>query len=166
MLPAATIRPVRPSDLDALVVLCAAHAAYEGEAYRSEGKAEALHSLFFAPSPRLFGLVVEQVGTLIGFATWAVQLSTWDAAPYAHLDCLYLTPKARGQGLGRQLIATVAQEACRAGCAQMQWQTPTSNGRAILFYERLRATSKPKVRFYLGDTAFDHLSSDAHPPHA
>ncbi|MEM1041809.1 MAG: GNAT family N-acetyltransferase [Bacteroidota bacterium] len=154
------IRPVRPSDLDALVVLCAAHAAYEGAPYRGRGKAEALKDLLFGASPSLLGLVVERDEALVGFATWSVQLSTWDAAPYAHLDCLYLDPAARGRGLGRDLVATVARDARRAGCTQVQWQTPASNHRAIRFYERLGATAKPKVRFYLDEAALRRLTSD------
>lgn len=156
----AVIRPVRPSDLAALVVLCAAHASYEGACYRSEGKAEAMERLLFGPSPELFGLVVERAGELVGFATWSVQLSTWEAAPYAHMDCLYLTPEARGQRTGHRLMARIAQDARRVGCSRMQWQTPSSNHRAIRFYERLGATSKPKARFYLDAPALHRLTTE------
>lgn len=163
---ATVIRPVRPSDVDALVTLCAAHAAYEEADYQREGKREALLRMLFEQPTALCGLVVEQAEALVGFATWAMQLSTWDAAPYAHLDCLYLSPSARGKGLGRRLVTKIAREALHSGCSQMQWQTPTSNHRAIHFYERLGATFKPKARFYLGDVALQRLATESPAPHA
>lgn len=151
------LRPVRRADLDALVVLCAEHAAYEGSTYDPGGKAQRLGALLFADVPAVFGFVVVQCNRLVGFATWMPQLSTWDAARYAHLDCLYLRPEARGYGLGRRLIARVAQAAWVAGCDRMEWQTPTSNAPAIRFYERIGATSKSKRRFYLDGDAWHGL---------
>ncbi|MEM8601390.1 MAG: GNAT family N-acetyltransferase [Bacteroidota bacterium] len=158
------LRPVRRADLDALVVLCAEHAAYEGSAYDPTGKAQRLGALLFSEVPAVFGFVVAQTDALVGFATWMPQLSTWDAAWYAHLDCLYLRPEARGRGLGRRLMARVAQAACAAGCNRMEWQTPTSNAPAIRFYERLGATSKAKRRFYLDGDAWHHLRATPSQP--
>ncbi|MEO1479155.1 MAG: GNAT family N-acetyltransferase [Bacteroidota bacterium] len=151
------LRPVRRTDLDALVTLCAEHAAYEGCVYDQTGKAQRLGTLLFGEGPGVFGFVATQADRLIGFATWMPQLSTWDAATYAHLDCLYLCPEARGRGLGRRLVACVVQAATAAGCTRMEWQTPTSNASAIRFYDRLGATSKAKRRFYLDGDAWQAL---------
>ncbi|MEL6443239.1 MAG: GNAT family N-acetyltransferase [Bacteroidota bacterium] len=148
------LRPVRRADLDALVALCAEHAAYEGCVYDPTGKAQRLGALLFGEAPGVYGFVVTQADRLIGFATWMPQLSTWDAAQYAHLDCLYLRPEARGRGLGRRLVACVVQAATAAGCIRMEWQTPTSNASAIRFYDHLGATSKAKRRFYLDGDAW------------
>ncbi|MEM8560556.1 MAG: GNAT family N-acetyltransferase [Bacteroidota bacterium] len=151
------LRPLQPADLDDLVELCAEHAAYEGGTYASEGKARRLEPLLFGPTPALFGIGVERRGGLVGFATWMPQLSTWDAAWYVHLDCLYLRPEARGQGLGRRLVAAVVRAAADAGYARMEWQTPTANASAIRFYDRLGARVKAKARFYLDGDAWHRL---------
>lgn len=160
LLPSTLIRPAAPADLDQLVALCAEHAAYEDTPFDPDGKANGLHRLLFEMDDALFGLVVEQDDVLVGFATWSRQVSTWDAAFYAHLDCLFLIEAVRGRGIGRRLVAQVARDATRAGCAHMQWQTPPSNHRAIRFYERLGTTSKPKARFYLDASALHRLTAD------
>ena len=154
----AAVRPARPDDLDGVVRLCAAHAAYERADYDPDGKWERLGGLLFGPSPRLFCLVAERAGALVGYATWSVEVSTWDARPYAHMDCLYLDPDARGGGAGRRLVAQVARDALGRGCRLVQWQTPAFNARAMRFYDRLGATRKEKVRFYLDGEAMERLS--------
>ncbi len=145
----ALIRVVQPDDLNALVELCAAHAAYERAPYDPANKAPRLAADLFATRPKLYGLVVEQEGSLVGYATYMRQYATWDAADYIYLDCLYLKPEARGMGLGRQLMQRIQQEGRKLGCTLIQWQTPDFNTRAIQFYTRLGATSKAKERCFL-----------------
>lgn len=93
---AVVIRSALPDDLSELIRLCAAHAAYEQATYDPAGKAERLGALLFTTSPRLFCVVAEHAGDLIGYATWSQEVSTWDAWLYAHMDCLYLDPQAGG----------------------------------------------------------------------
>ncbi len=59
------IRAVSRHDLEALIELCAEHAAYEGARYEPEGKASALARALFADPPRLHAWVVEQRGRLV-----------------------------------------------------------------------------------------------------
>ncbi|MEM1116134.1 MAG: GNAT family N-acetyltransferase [Bacteroidota bacterium] len=151
--PATIIRRARSGDLPEVVRLCAAHAAYEGAAREIEGQPDALERLLFGEAPPLACLVAERDQGLAGYATWAPQVSTWDAARYAYLDCLYLRPEARGQGLGRQLIEAVARDAHATGLRQLQWQTPVENAGAIRFYDRLGATSLRKARYTLATEA-------------
>lgn len=158
---AVVIRSALPDDLSELIRLCAAHAAYEQATYDPAGKAERLGALLFTTSPRLFCVVAEHAGDLIGYATWSQEVSTWDAWLYAHMDCLYLDPQARGSGMGRRLMARVAREALAAGCRLVQWQTPTFNTRAMRFYARLGATRKEKVRFFLDAHAMKRLATSS-----
>lgn len=155
------VRAARPEDLRALVRLCAAHAAYERAGYDPSGKADGLGTLLFGRPPRLFCVVAEHGRDLIGYATWSQEISTWDACLYAHMDCLYLDPEARGRGIGRRLVTHVAREALGTGCRLMQWQTPTFNTRAMRFYARLGATRKEKVRFFLDSRAMEGLAASA-----
>lgn len=147
------IRSASPSDMDALIELCAEHAAYEGAPYGPQGKARSLARALFATSPHLYAWVVAQRGRLVGYATATQEFSTWDAASFLHLDCLYLREEARGTGLGRQLVLEVACLALRLGCVNVQWQTPEWNERAIRFYQRLGAIGKQKVRFVFAGEA-------------
>lgn len=155
------VRPVRPDDLDEVVRLCAAHAEYERADYDPEGKTVGLETLLFGPSSRLHGLVADGPDGIVGYATWSREVSTWDAALYAHMDCLYLDPAARGLGVGRLLVARLVDDALAAGCRQVQWQTPAFNTRAMPFYDRLGATRKEKVRFFLDAEAMESLAEEA-----
>ncbi|MER7516154.1 GNAT family N-acetyltransferase [Streptomyces sp. NPDC126499] len=145
----AVVRRARPEDLARVAELAGEHAAYENAAPPPPDLATRLHRLLFEPAiPRLRCLVAELPGTtLAGYATCAPELSTWDAAEYLHMDCLYLTESARGHGLGPLLMAAVREEARALGLPFVQWQTPTWNEGAIRFYDRLGATSKEKRRY-------------------
>ena len=144
----AIIRFVSPLDMNALIQLCVEHAAYEKADYDPYGKKEALSMRLFSPPPPLYCLVVEQNEVIIGYATYMKQFSTWDARYYLYLDCLYLNEKARGQGLGEQLMYRIKEEAQKLGLSEIQWQTPDFNEGAIRFYQRLGATNKNKERFF------------------
>ena len=147
--PTLSIRPARPGDLAEVSRLCAAHAAYEQADFDPAGHRERLGSLLFGAGARLTCVVAAREVGLAGYATWSQEVSTWDAWLYAHMDCLYLDPDARGGGVGRRLVAHVVRGAVRAGCQAVQWQTPSFNTRAMAFYDRLGATRKDKARFAL-----------------
>ena len=96
---------------------------------------------------------------LLGFATSRPEFSTWDAAYYLHLDCLYLRPELRSRSVSRRVVSAIDHEAPRLGRGRIQWQTPVFNTNAIALYQRLGATEKNKVRFYL-----DHYQAVNGPP--
>src|SRR6188768_3993670 len=83
------IRWARPGDMADLVRLCAEHAEYERSSFDPQGKEEALLRMLFAPEARLNCLVVEDDGVLAGYASCSVEVSTWDADSYMHMDCLF-----------------------------------------------------------------------------
>jgi GNAT superfamily N-acetyltransferase len=144
-----TIRFAVSTDLNALVRLCALHAAYEKAGYDVNGKEESLRQHLFKDQPNFYCLVVEQGHELIGYATYMLQFSTWDAGFYIYMDCLFLTENSRGYGIGEALIDRIKEEGRKNACALIQWQTPDFNERAIKFYHRIGATNKKKERFFL-----------------
>ncbi|MEO1715245.1 MAG: GNAT family N-acetyltransferase, partial [Bacteroidota bacterium] len=75
--------------------------------------------------------------------------STWDAEYYVYLDCLYLEPQTRGQGIGTQIMEEVKAFARAEDCSVIQWQTPDFNEKAIRFYQKIGGVSKAKERFFL-----------------
>jgi GNAT superfamily N-acetyltransferase len=157
----AVIRPPAAGDLEALVALCAAHAAWEQLPYDPAGKAERLAGLVLGPAPRIACLVADDGDGLVGYATWTYDASTWDAGEFAYLDCLYLSEAHRGRGLGRALLARVARSALAAGCSQVQWHTPAFNDGARRFYARAGATDRTKIRFFLEGPALLSLAEEA-----
>jgi len=58
------IRPASPDDMDALIELCAEHAAYEGARYDPQGKASSLARALFATPARLGRRAVRSPGRI------------------------------------------------------------------------------------------------------
>jgi len=143
------IRPLERADLPQLLPLCAEHAAFESARFTPVGTAERLERAVFCDPPRLFVWVAARAEVLLGYASMTLDFSTWDAAPFAHLDCLYLQPLARSQGIGRRLLEAVVAFARSQGCPEVQWQTPHWNEDAQRFYRRTGAAQSQKVRFVL-----------------
>ncbi|HZF92271.1 GNAT family N-acetyltransferase [Streptomyces sp.] len=145
------VRHARPADLPRVAELARLHAEYERAAPPAPDLAGRLGTLLFGtPAPRLRCLVAEAPGgEVVGYATCVAELSTWDGREYLHLDCLFLVPAHRGQGLGALLMDAVTAEARALGLAEVQWQTPGWNEGAVRFYERLGARAQEKVRFTL-----------------
>ena len=144
-----------------LVRLCAEHAEYERSTFDPQGKEEALSRMLFAPDARLKCLVAEESGGLIGYASFSVEVSTWDADRYMHMDCLFLRPEARNKGIGRALMQRIAQAGLAQGVIRMQWQTPTFNVDAIRFYDRLGPEKKEKFRMFLGEEETRTLAQES-----
>ena len=142
------VRPLERNDLSQLVELCEEHAHYERSPWVQRERQAGLTSLFFGEQ-RAHCWVINGTNELAGFASAALQLSTWDAGHYLYLDCLFLREAYRGRGLGVQLMSQVIQAAETLGALHLQWQTPSWNESALRFYQRLGAHSVDKKRFTL-----------------
>ena len=143
------IRNARKEDINSIVELCKEHAAYEKTPFSSENKTIQLSIGIFSANPKLYCLVVEENNIIVGYTTYTIQYSTWDASEYLYMDCLYLKENFRGQKLGEQLIQKIATQGKKYDCKWMQWHTPVWNEGAIRFYNRIGAFSKSKERVFL-----------------
>lgn len=144
-----SIRNCKLSDLPKLVVLCQKHAEFEKADYSPEGKEEKLQEALLGQKPKLFCLVVATNETIVGYVSYTFDYSTWDAATFMYMDCLFLEEDARSFGIGEALIEKLKEIATKNNCINIQWQTPQFNTRAIKFYNRIGAKGKDKVRFSL-----------------
>ncbi|MEP6806092.1 MAG: GNAT family N-acetyltransferase [Flavobacterium sp.] len=144
-----SIRNCEVSDLSQLVLLCKKHAEYEEANFFPEGKEEKLKEALFGKNPKLYCLVVAAKDTIIGYVSYTIDYSTWDAATFMYMDCLFLEEEVRSLGIGEILIDKLKQIGIEKNCINIQWQTPQFNERAIKFYNRIGAKGKDKVRFAL-----------------
>ncbi len=87
----------------------------------------------------------EKDGGICGFALFHPTYSTWTGRSL-YLEDLYVQPAHRGRGLGRSLLARVAAEAERLGCARMDWSVLLWNEPAIRVYERIGAVRMEEWR--------------------
>jgi GNAT superfamily N-acetyltransferase len=143
------VREATPGDIPDLVQLIHEHTAFERAAPPSDDLAARLSGILFAPAPRLYALVAERDGALLGYSTASLEMSTWRGNEFLHMDCLYLREDARGSGVGGMLLDAVRRLAIDLGVAEVKWQTPQWNEAAIRFYDRTGAVTQAKQRFTL-----------------
>jgi L-amino acid N-acyltransferase YncA len=143
------IREIQEKDLDDLMLLIEEHTAYEQADYSSKGKKEQLQKELFRQSSQLKCWVIEIDNVVNGFCSFTYDYSTWDAAFFIYMDCLYIRSSFRGMGIGSVILAKLKALAAEKHCVNVQWQTPDFNAPAIAFYKKNGATSKDKVRFSL-----------------
>lgn len=139
MTSAPLIRRAAPGDIPALVDLVHGLAEYEKARHECTLTAEQLHTALFGPAPAVFAHVAVRDGAISGCAIWFLNFSTWDGVHGIYLEDLYVTPEARGSGLGRALLAALAQEARTHGYSRVSWSVLTWNTPSIGFYESLGA---------------------------
>lgn len=143
------IRLVQESDMEELMLLIDEHATFEKSAYNSEGKKERLKIELFSENSRLKCWVIELGGKVNGYCSFTVDYSTWDAAYFIYMDCLYLRSDLRGAGIGSAILKKLQAFAAENHLVNIQWQTPNFNTSAIAFYKKNGAFSSNKVRFTL-----------------
>lgn len=140
---------IKQNNVDQLIPLCALHSEYERVPFDPKGKEESLTHNLFKENPALFCLVAMKDQEMLGYASYMIQFSTWDAYHYIYMDCLYLLDSYRGFGIGQKLFDNIEEEAKKMNIKEIQWQTPNFNTRAIKFYNRTGGQSKSKERYFL-----------------
>ncbi len=121
-----TIRPAEPDDLTAVVEMVHELAAYEKAPGSCRLSVPQLHRALFAAQPALYGHVALLPGAdgrpaPVGFMLWFLNFSTWEGTHGIYLEDLYVRPAARGTGLGRRLLATLAGICTERGYARLDW---------------------------------------------
>jgi len=143
---AAQIRPVVPDDLPGLFQLIQSKAEFDRQLQQFSSNPDTLSQHLFSSYPYVEGLVVEQAGQLIGFASYSPNYSTFLTQPGIYLEDLFILPEYRGQGIGKTLLANLAQTALDRHCGRLEWLVATWNERAIAFYQHMGATILPDWR--------------------
>lgn len=102
------------------------------------------------PASDSFGLVAEEDGKLLGIAHYSFQSSTWAPVNYCYLEDLFVSPKLRGNGIGKALIDAVLAVALESGSSRLYWNTDASNSTARRLYDRFtRESGKVQYRIQL-----------------
>lgn len=73
----------------------------------------------------------------LGFVHYYFHPSSYNIAEACTIEDLYVSPEARGTGVGRWMIERVAQIATAAGAPALHWKTSHANASAIVLYRKL-----------------------------
>jgi GNAT superfamily N-acetyltransferase len=134
-----SIRPATPADLSLIAQFIRDLAAYEKLAHEVRFDEAVLGDRLFGVRPYAEVLIGEIEGTPQGFALFFHNFSTFEGKPGIYLEDLFVRPEARGSGLGKALLAALAQVAIARDCARLEWAVLDWNDPAIAFYISLGA---------------------------
>jgi GNAT superfamily N-acetyltransferase len=133
------IRAAAPDDLDLIFRFICALAEYEKLRHEVRADKALLGQHLFGPKPMAEVLIGEIDGLARGFALFFHNFSTFEGKPGIYLEDLFVEPAARGAGLGKALLAQLAQLAAERGCARLEWSVLDWNAPSIAFYKALGA---------------------------
>jgi GNAT superfamily N-acetyltransferase len=137
--PAVVLRPAVPADVPRILAFIRELATYERAPDEVVGTEDLLHEALFGPRPDAEVVLAELDGAPVGFALFCGHFSTWLTRRGLWLEDLYVTPSARGRGIGRALLQHLARIAVERGCGRLEWWVLDWNAPAIGFYQGLGA---------------------------
>ncbi|OZM73715.1 GNAT family N-acetyltransferase [Amycolatopsis antarctica] len=141
------IRRVTEADAEAVVGLVHELAEFERAPEECHLTAAQLRAALFGDAPALYGHVAEIGGEVVGCALWFLNFSTWRGVHGIYLEDLYVQPARRGSGLGKALLATLAEECVRRGYERLEWWVLDWNP-ATGFYRSLGAVAMDEWTVY------------------
>lgn len=134
------IREAAPTDVPAIHDMIVELAVYEKEPDAVLATPDDLSRALFGPSPALFGHVAEaDDGTVVGFALWFLNYSTWLGKHGIYLEDLFVKPEHRGGGYGKALLANLAHLCVERDYGRLEWWVLDWNTPARGFYESIGA---------------------------
>ena len=101
---------------------------------------ESLRASLFGEAPAARTLLGFVDGHPIAYATYYFTFGTMTGKRGLWLDDLFIDPGFRGKGIGRALMAYLADVALQNDCARFEWVVLDWNAPAIGFYQKLGAT--------------------------
>jgi len=111
--------------------------------------------------PAIHAFLVEQDRKPVGMAIFFLTFSTWRGNRGVYLQDIYLHPKLRGSGVGKNLLAKVVAWAIDRGADHLRLSVDSENTSARAFYESIGMTYRRKEMTYqISDDEFEGLGTE------
>lgn len=146
----ATIRKATIADTPTIFRFICDLAEFEKAADQVETSVEQLDKTVFGPDAVVDALICEDNGEPLAFALWYYTFSTWQGRPGIYLEDLYVTPAARGRGIGTMILKHLANFALENGYGRFEWSVLDWNTPAIRTYDATGAKPQSEwIRYRL-----------------
>ena len=93
------------------------------------------HSVFVEKSAEV--IFAEENGTVIGFALFFHNFSTFVGRKGLYIEDLYIIPEKRGLGYGKAILKHLAKIAVERNCGRMEWICLDWNEPALKYYQNI-----------------------------
>ncbi|MEP6621458.1 MAG: GNAT family N-acetyltransferase [bacterium] len=142
------LRPATLADVPTILRCIQGLAEFEHLSHACLATEQLLSDSLFGADPSATVTLAFDGDTPAGFALWFRNYSTFLARPGIYLEDLFVFPEFRGRGLGRQLLAFLANTAVSKGYGRLEWAVLDWNADAIRFYESVGAVPKSEWTTY------------------
>ncbi|MEK9210526.1 GNAT family N-acetyltransferase [Sphingomonas sp. 2378] len=134
-----TIRAAERADTATILRFVRELAAFEREPDAVVATEPMLEAALFGDRPAAEAVIAERDGQAVGFALFFANFSTWTGRQGLYLEDLYVTPSARGGGVGKALLVHLAGIARDRGWGRFEWSVLDWNRPAVAFYRAMGA---------------------------
>ena len=155
------VRPATPADVETILGFIKGLAAFEKEPDAVKATLEDLRRDGFGKQPKFEVLIAELDGEPVGFALFFPTYSTWEGRPGIYLEDLFVTEHARGQGLGRKLMAALAAIAVARGCRRLELSVLHWNPTREFYHHLGMAHMQEWLPYRLAGEALQALAAEA-----
>jgi ribosomal protein S18 acetylase RimI-like enzyme len=131
-----TVRAARPTDVERMVGLLDQLFALEAD-FRPDPARQQQGLALLLDDERARVLVAERADGVVGMCTGQLVVSTAEGGPALLVEDVVVDPHHRGRGIGRALLAALADWASGRGVRRLQLLADGNNGPALAFYDRL-----------------------------
>ena len=138
------VRAGTVADVPALLAFIHSMAAYEKLTVTATE--ESLRAALFGAHPAGRTVLAYVDGRPIAYAVYFFTFSTMVGKRGLWLEDLFIDAAFRGKGIGKALMAYLAEVAVQNDCARFEWIVLDWNESAMAFYRRLGATILPDWR--------------------
>ncbi|GLR68150.1 N-acetyltransferase [Acidocella aquatica] len=148
-----TARRTQPADAPLLLALSRDFHNEDGSSLDAAAEATIAHVA--AGEPLAPAYLLEENGAAIGFFILTLGYSVENGGTDGFIDDLYLIPKARGRGLGKQAVALAMEQARAIGIRALLLEVEAHNTRAYNLYLNMgfADTKRRLLRMPLADGA-------------
>ena len=148
------IRAARREDSALIFALVRELADYEKLSAEVDATPEQIAAVLFCDSPRVYCDIAEWDGKPAGCALWFLNFSSFRGRHGIYLEDIFVRPAFRQRGIGKALLARLAQRCVEEGWARFEWAVLDWNAPAIAFYKSIGAQ-------VLGEWKICRLSGEA-----
>jgi len=143
------IGPIDAAEFERLLPLIAEYQRFYEVDEIDEERNRSFFPRFLAPSEDGLLLGARAGGEIVGYACLYWHFSSTQAVETVLMNDLFVSPAARGAGIGRALIEASASVARERGAAQLQWATAPGNVTAQRLYDSTGAERSEWIEYEL-----------------
>ena len=135
--PATAIRPVGTEDRPAWDALWRANCQHFQAPPMTPALLDALWDRILDPCFPMRAWLAWEGGVALGLAHVILRPHSFSLRHIGWIEDLWVAPEARGRGLGRALIATLAEVGRAEAWRRLEWETEAANAGARRLYDRI-----------------------------